>query len=79
MPVPQPQEKTTEPAASIEPISTTNDTPWRWETPQPPETNTPSGKPQENTQQASAPPSPAAQPPKKRNFFQRLFRKFPRN
>jgi hypothetical protein len=79
MPMPQPQEKTTEPAATIEPSSTTNDTPWRWENPLPSEINTSSGKPQENTQQAGTPPSPTAQPPKKRNFFQRLFRIFPRN
>ena len=39
------------------------------------EINTPFSQPnmQRSTQQASAPPSPAAQPPKKRNFFQRLF------
>jgi hypothetical protein len=84
MPVPQPREKTTEPAASAasaastEPTNTTNDTPGRWDNPQPSESNTPSGKPRENTQQPSAPLS-TAQPPKKRNFFQRLFRKSPRN
>jgi hypothetical protein len=74
---PQPPEETIEPdtAASGEPSSTTKDTPWRWEDPLPSETNTPSNQPTtlKTAQQPDQPPSSAAQPPKKRNFLQRLF------
>jgi hypothetical protein len=75
MATPQSQQETGEPAASTDPYYTTNDAPWRWEAPLPSETSPPSSQPttRESAQQTNQPPLPVAQPPKKRNFLQRLF------
>jgi hypothetical protein len=75
MATPQSQQETGEPATPTDPYYTTNDAPWRWEAPLPSETSSPSSQPttRESAQQTAQSPSPVAQPPKKRNFLQRLF------
>jgi hypothetical protein len=75
MATPQSQQETGETAASTDPHYTTNDAPWGWEAPLPSETSPPSSQPttRESAQQTTQPPLPVAQPPKKRNFLQRLF------